>query len=384
LIDLIRLIQWCIKNKEIKVYDIIIKIGNIIKIWRIYMNKEIIQKDEYKKVIQEIKTHIKTSQIKASISVNKELLKLYWNIAQLIVERQKLSSWGDGFLKEVSKDLQKDFPNIKGFSKRNLEHMRKWYKYWSSENEITKQAVSQFEIERIFQIPWGHNILIIQKIQDIEEAIFYMNGTIENNWSRNVLMNQIGYNLYSRQGGAITNFKEKLPDIHSDLAIQTLKDPYCFDFLTLTEEYNERELEDSLVENITKFLLELGAGFSYIGRQYKLEVGKSDFYIDLLFYHVKLHSYVVVELKTGEFKPEYAGKLNFYVSAIDDLVADKTMDKPTIGILICKSKDDMVVEYALRDLNKPIGISEYELTQVLPKELKSSLPSIEEIEAELK
>ncbi len=348
------------------------------------MNKEIIQKDEYKKVIQEIKTHIKTSQIKASISVNKELLKLYWNIAQLIVERQKLSSWGDGFLKEVSKDLQKDFPNIKGFSKRNLEHMRKWYKYWSSENEITKQAVSQFEIERIFQIPWGHNILIIQKIQDIEEAIFYMNGTIENNWSRNVLMNQIGYNLYSRQGGAITNFKEKLPDIHSDLAIQTLKDPYCFDFLTLTEEYNERELEDSLVENITKFLLELGAGFSYIGRQYKLEVGKSDFYIDLLFYHVKLHSYVVVELKTGEFKPEYAGKLNFYVSAIDDLVADKTMDKPTIGILICKSKDDMVVEYALRDLNKPIGISEYELTQVLPKELKSSLPSIEEIEAELK
>ncbi len=211
-----------------------------------------------------------------------------------------------------------------------------------------------------------------------------MYKTIENNWSRNVLMNQIEYKLYERQGGAITNFKEKLPDIHSDLAIQTLKDPYCFDFLTLTENYNEKELEDSLVENITKFLLELGAGFSYIGRQYKLEVGNNDFYIDLLFYHVKLHSYIVVELKTGEFKPEYAGKLNFYVSVVDDLVATKDIDKPTIGILICKSKDNMVVEYALKDINKPIGISEYKLTQVLPKEFKSSLPSIEEIEAELK
>ncbi|MGB6129942.1 MAG: PDDEXK nuclease domain-containing protein [Psychrilyobacter sp.] len=347
------------------------------------MNKEIIQKDEYKKVIQEIKTHIQTSQIKASISVNKELLKLYWNIAQLIVERQKLSSWGDGFIKEVSKDLQKEFPNIKGFSIRNLEHMRKWYKYWIFKNEITKQVVSQFKIEKIFQIPWGHNILIIQKIKDIEEAIFYINGIIENNWSRNVLMNQIEYNLYARQGVAITNFKEKLPDIHSDLAIQTLKDPYCFDFLTLTKDYNEKELEDSLVENITKFLLELGSGFSYVGRQYKLTVNGDDFYIDLLFYHVKLHSYVVVELKTGEFKPEYAGKLNFYVSVVDDLVATKDIDKPTIGILICKSKNDMVVEYALKDINKPMGISEYQLTQNLPKEFKSSLPSIEEIENEL-
>lgn len=345
------------------------------------MNKEIIQKDEYKKIIQEIKTQIQTSQIKASISVNKELLKLYWNIAQLIVERQKLSSWGDGFIKSISKDLQKDFPNIKGFSITNIKYMRKWYLFYSKEK--SPQVVDFLKEELMFQIPWGHNREIITKSNSVVEATFYVSKTIENNWSRNVLLNQIEYRLYERQGGAITNFKEKLPDIHSDLAIQTLKDPYCFDFLTLTEDYNEKELEDSLVENITKFLLELGAGFSYIGRQYKLEVGKSDFYIDLLFYHVKLHSYVVVELKTGEFKPEYAGKLNFYVSAVDDLVADKTMDKPTIGILICKSKDDMVVEYALRDLNKPIGISEYEFTQVLPKEFKSSLPSIEEIEAEL-
>ena len=345
------------------------------------MNKEIIQKDEYKKLIEEIKTQVQTSQIKASISVNKELLKLYWNIAQLIVEKQKLTSWGDGFIKSISKDLQKDFPNIKGFSTTNIKYMRKWYLFYSKEK--SPQLVDFLKGEILFQIPWGHNREIITKSNSLEEAIFYVRKTIENNWSRNVLMNQIEYKLYERQGGAITNFKEKLPAVHSDLAIQTLKDPYCFDFLTLTDSYNEKELEDSLVENITKFLLELGSGFSYIGRQYKLEVGNDDFYIDLLFYHVKLHSYVVVELKTGEFKPEYAGKLNFYVSVVDDLVATKGIDKPTIGILICKSKNDMVVEYSLRDLNKPIGISEYKLTQQLPKELKSSLPSIEEIEAEL-
>jgi predicted nuclease of restriction endonuclease-like (RecB) superfamily len=344
------------------------------------MNKEIIQKDEYKKMIQEIKIQIQTAQIKAAVSVNRELLKLYWSIAEMIIEKQKQSSWGDKIIEDISRDLKKEFPDMKGFSKRNILYMRKWYIYWSA---IVQQLVAQLEKEKLFQIPWGHHILIMTKIKEKKEAIFYIVKTIENNWSRNVLMNQIEYKLYERQGGAITNFKEKLPAVHSDLAIQTLKDPYCFDFLTLTEDYNEKELEDSLVENITKFLLELGAGFSYVGRQYKLEVGNNDFYIDLLFYHVKLHSYIVVELKTGEFKPEYAGKLNFYVSVVDDLVATKGIDKPTIGILICKSKNNMVVEYSLKDVNKPIGISEYKLTQQLPKELKSSLPSIEEIEAEL-
>ena len=335
---------------------------------------------DYHIFMKEIKEKVYRSQIKASISVNRELLSLYWEIAKGIVEKQRNSNWGDKVVERLSEELKDDFPSIKGFSKRNILYMRKWYLYW---DEIVQQAVAQFELEMLFQIPWGHNREIITKIKDGKEAIFYVNKTIENNWSRNVLVHQIEAGLYGREGKALSNFKEKLPDTHSDLAIQTLKDPYLFDFLTLTERYNERELEDSLVDNITKFLLELGAGFSYIGRQYKLEVGNEEFYIDLLFYHVRLHSYVVIELKTGDFKPEYAGKLNFYVSVVDDKLANKEVDRPTIGILICKSKNDMVVEYSLKGIEKPIGVSEYELTQVLPKELKSALPSVEELEAEL-
>lgn len=280
------------------------------------------------------------------------------------------------------------FLNLKGFSVTNLKYMRKWYKYWivitpEVVAQISPQVVDFLESGKIYNIPWGQNREIITKCKTAGEAIFYVNKTIENNWSRNVLIHQIEFGLYKRQGGAITNFKEKLPDYHSDLAIETLKDPYCFDFLSLTENYNEKELENKLIENITDFLLELGQGFSYIGRQYKLEVSNKDFYIDLLFYHVKLHSYVVVELKTGEFKPEYAGKLNFYVSAVDDMLAEKGIDKPTIGLLICKNKDNTIVEYSLRDIDKPIGVSEYKLTQFLPDEYKNALPSIEEIEAEL-
>ena len=338
-------------------------------------NRAIIKNNEYKEFFTLIKTEIQNAQIKASIAVNKELLKLYWNIAEMIIEKQKKSSWGDGILENISMDLKKEFPDLKGFSKRNLELMRKWYKYWNLEDSITKQLVSQ--------IPWGHNVIINQKIKNQKEAIFYVKKTIENSWSRNVLIHQIEFGLYERQGGAINNFKDKLPAVHSDLAIETLKDPYCFDFLTLTEDYNEKELENKLVENITKFLLELGQGFSYIGRQYKLEISNKDFYIDLLFYHVKLHCYVVIELKTGEFKPEFAGKLNFYVSAVDDMLAEKGIDKPTIGLLICKTKDNTIVEYSLKDIEKPIGVSEFKLTQFLPEEYKSALPSIEEIEAEL-
>ena len=336
---------------------------------------------DYHIFIKEIKEKVYRSQIKASISVNRELLYLYWEIAKGIVEKQRNSNWGDKVVERLSEELKMEFPHMKGFSKRNIESMRKWYIYWNE--DFTKQDVSQLSLENIFQIPWGHNIKIIQKSRSKEEAIFYVNNTIENNWSRNVLVHQIEAGLYGREGKAVSNFKEKLPDTHSDLAIQTLKDPYLFDFLTLTERYNKRELEDALVDNITKFLLELGAGFSYIGRQYKLEVGSEEFYIDLLFYHVRLHSYVVIELKTGDFKPEYAGKLNFYVSVVDDKLANKEVDRPTIGILICKSKNNMVVEYSLKGIEKPIGVSEYELTQVLPKELKSALPSVEELEAEL-
>lgn len=347
------------------------------------MNKNIIKQNEYKEFFVEIKQQIQNAQIKAALSVNKELLQLYWNIASMMIEKQKNYNWGDGFIEQIAKDLQNEFPNLKGFSVRNIKYIRQWYLYWTEELIIGQQLVAQLDLEKIFQIPWGHNILIISKIKDIKKAIFYIHKTIENNWSRNVLIHQIESNLFQRQGGAITNFKEKLPDAHSDLALQILKDPYCFDFLTLTEDYNEKELENSLIENITHFLLELGQGFSFIGKQFKLEIGDKDFYIDLLFYHVKLHCYVVVELKAKDFKPEYAGKLNFYISAVDDLLAEKGIDKPTIGILICKSKDNMIVEYSLKNIEKPIGISEYTLTKFLPEDMKAVLPSIEEIEAEL-
>jgi len=337
---------------------------------------------QYKNFIKEIKNKIQTSQIKAHIKVNVEMLKLYWELASMIVEKQKLSSWGDGFISDISKDLQKEFPDLKGFSKRNIELMRKWYKFWIDELSIAKQVVSQIE-NKIFQIPWGQNIVIVTKSKSLNEANFYVNKTIENNYSRAVLVHQIESNLYQRTGKAITNFENKLPSIDSDLAIQTLKDPYCFDFLNITEKHNEKELEDALMDNMTSFLLELGQGFSFVGRQYKLDVGGSEFKIDLLFYHTKLYCYVVVELKAVDFKPEFAGKLNFYASAIDgEIKSDR--DNPTIGILICKSKNDTVVEYALQGIDKPLGVSEYKLTDILPDSFKSNLPSIEQIENELK
>lgn len=348
-----------------------------------------ILKNEYKEFIQNIKSKIQSAQIKAHVKVNIELLNLYWEIASMIVEKQKNSSWGDGFIADISKDLQREFPSMKGFSRTNLLYMKKWYLFYQNIPQLVgemkdtniPQLVGHLEMT-IFQIPWGHNREIITKCKSYNEAIFYVNETIKNNYSRAVLLHQIASDLYSRSGKAITNFASKLPEIHSDLAIQMLKDPYNFDFLDIRQRHDERELEDALMENMTKFLLELGQGFSFLGRQYKLVVGESEFKIDLLFYHVKLHCYVVVELKTGDFKPEYAGKLNFYISAVDGEIKDER-DNPTIGILICRSKNDTVVEYALKDINKPIGVSEYQFTQILPENLKSSLPSIEEIEAEL-
>ncbi len=332
---------------------------------------------EYKEFILTIKQKIQSSQIKASIKVNIELLKLYWDIGEMIVNKQKESSWGDNIITNISRDLKVEFPNIKGFSKSNIKYMRQWYLFFSK----SQQPVAQLE-NSIFQIPWGHNIAIITKIKDIDIAIFYINKTIENSYSRATLKAQIDNQLHLREGKAITNFTKKLPKIHSELAIETLKDPYKFDFLTLREKYNEVELEDALMENMTKFLLELGQGFSFVGRQYKLDVGGEKFKIDLLFYHIKLYCYVVVELKVVDFKPEFAGKLNFYISAVDGELRGER-DNPTIGILICKSKNDTIVEYSLKDINKPMGVSEYQLTQILPKEFKSSLPSIEDIEEEL-
>ena len=283
----------------------------------------------------------------------------------------------------MSKDLRKTYPNMSGFLVQNLKSIRYWYKFYNSD-ENGLQSVSQMElIEKIIKsIPWGHNQRIMYKCKNIAEALFYAQKTMDNGWSRTVLEHQIDSGLYDRQGKAITNFQLKLPEPQSDLAEQTLKNPYNFDFLTLREKYDEKELEDALINQITQFLLELGTGFSYLGRQVHLHVGESDFYMDLLFYHVRLHCYVVVELKTEKFKPEFAGKLNFYVTAVNKQMKTEK-DNPTIGILICKDKDDVVAEYALDDISQPIGIAEYELTKVLREEFKSSLPTVEEIESEL-
>jgi predicted nuclease of restriction endonuclease-like (RecB) superfamily len=330
---------------------------------------------KYKDFIKQLKQKIQTSQIKASIRVNEELLKLYWDMAQMIIAKQKEASWGDGIIEKISRDLKEEFPNIKGFSVTNIKYMRKWYLFWS---DIKSPQV----VDEIFRIPWGHNREIITKLKNRDEAIFYAKNTLQYGWSRAVLVHQVESGLYQREGKAITNFDSKLPPPQSDLAKAVLKDPYNFDFLTLSKRYNERELEDALVEHITHFLLELGSGFAFVGRQYRLVVGGDEFFIDLLFYHIRLRCYVVVELKTVKFKPEFAGQLNFYVSAIDGELKEKG-DNPTIGILICKSKNSTVVEYALKNIDSPIGVSEYELVDKLPKEFKSTLPSIEELEAEL-
>ena len=343
---------------------------------------DLIKNGEYRDLIHKLKSHIQSAQIKAAISVNKELLITYWFIAEQILEKQQTARWGDGLIKQVSQDLQQAFPDIKGFSVRNLELMRKWHRYWVQADEMTKQVVSQLDQAPIFQIPWGQNLLIVSKSSSTKEALFYVQKTIENNWSRAVLTHQIASHLFERQGKVLNNFENHLPSPQSDLAQQTLKDPYCFDFLMLSEKHNEKELEAALTENISQFLLELGAGFAFVGKQYQLQVSDKDFYIDLLFYHLKLRCYIVIELKTTEFKPEYVGKLNFYISAVDDLLA-REEDKATIGLLICQSKDKTIVEYALKKTGQAMGVSEYQLTQQLPKDFQSSLPSIEEIEAEI-
>ena len=339
---------------------------------------------EYKKFLVELKEKVKNSQLKAAIKVNYELLNLYWELGKKITEKQKEYSWGDSFISNLSNDLKKEFPDMKGFSVQNLKNIRYWYLFYA-EYLIGLQPVSQLKkIEnKIKSIPWGHNQRIMYKCKSVREAIFYVEKTIENGWSRTILEHQIDSKLYERLGSAISNFDSRLPKVQSELAKQTIKDPYNFDFLTLRDKYDERELEDALVKQITSFLLELGTGFSYIGRQVHLKVGDSDFYIDLLFYHVKLHCYVVVELKTEKFKPDFAGQLNFYVTAVNrDLKSQE--DNQTIGILICKDKDNVVAEYSLANISQQIGISKYEISKLLEKEYKSSLPSIEEIEQSIK
>lgn len=342
------------------------------------VNKLSIKTDEsYKSWLKELKQSFLHAQLKAATRVNSTLLEFYWQLGSDIVEKQKASQWGEGFLAQLSEDLCREFPDIKGFTLRNLKYVRQWYSFYASAPAIGKQAVSQ-----LMQVPWGHNIVIARKSQSHEEALFYIRQTQQNGWSRNVLIHHMGGGLYQRDGKAITNFEQTLPPVQSDLAQQSLKDPYMFDFLSLTTDHNERELEKGLVQHMTRFLLELGAGFAYVGRQVLLAVGEKEFYLDLLFYHLKLRCYMVIELKTGEFTPEHAGKLNFYLTAVDRQLKSPE-DNPSIGLLLCKQKDGLIAEYSLADMQKPIGISEYQLTQALPDGLKSSLPSVEEIEAEL-
>lgn len=307
--------------------------------------------------------------------MNAELLLFYWTLGSDIVERQKSSTWGDGFLAQLSHDLMAEFPEMKGFSKRNLELIRQWYVYWSADQAIAKQPVAQ-----LIQVPWGHNLAILSKCQNHVQAWYYLEQTIAHGWSRSVLVHQIESRLWEREGKAISNFSQSLPAPQSDLAQQTLKDPYFFDFVSLGKEHTERELENALVRHVTKFLMELGAGFAYMGKQVPLQVGERDFFLDLLFYHTHLHCYVVIELKTTDFEPEHAGKLNFYIKAVDEQIR-RPGDQPTIGLLLCKNKDKLVAEYALSDIHKPMGIAEYQLTHVLPSDLQNSLPSIEQIEA---
>ena len=328
---------------------------------------------DYNLFLSKLKEKIKTSQLKASISVNKEMILLYWNIGKEILSNQEKLGWGAKVIDQLSLDLKKSFPEMKGFSSRNLKYMRKFAETYP-DHQFVQQVVAQ--------IPWGHNVRILDYIKEEKKRIWYINKTIENNWSRNVLVHQIESGLYERQGTAINNFENTLPKPNSDLAKEILKDPYLFDFLTIDEKARERELEKALLVNIRDFLLELGKGFAFVGNQYHLNLGGEDFYIDLLFYHLQLRSYVVIELKQRAFKPEDAGKMNFYLSAVDDLIRHAE-DQPAIGIIICKTKNKIIAEYALRDTNKPIGISSYELTKQLPVDMQSSLPSIEDLENEL-
>lgn len=339
------------------------------------METSIIQSD-YKNWLSELKSQIKRSQIKAAVAVNSELIQLYWNIGKQIIEKQKDAQWGDGLINQLSKDLLQEFPHIRGFSAKNLRSCRQFYLYYNQEDIIWKQVVSKLP-DVLFSVPWGHHIIIMNRAKDIHEALFYCTKTVENGWSRAILEYQIETGLAGRQGKAIHNFESTLPAVQSELANELLKDPYHFDFLLLSEQAIERDLEDGLTQHLSRFLLELGKGFAYMGRQYPIRVGSKEYRTDLLFYHTKLKCYIVIELKLKDFEPEFVGKLNFYISAINEFVKDET-DKPTIGILLCKDKDNFEVEFALKDVHKPIGVSSFTYKE-LPEEIRLALPEIKEL-----
>ncbi|OYU84267.1 MAG: hypothetical protein CFE24_07210 [Flavobacterium sp. BFFFF2] len=383
----------------------------------------------YSDLLVGIKNRVRQGQIKAYLAVNTELLATYWDIGKMIHERQQLEGWGKGVIPRLAIDLKNELSEVKGFSERNINYMLKFYQEYQSltiwklpvsklkndetsisqlpvaklekdintilplpvakletdENSISPLPVSELENidEQLFsKVSWSHHIILMQKIKDLPTRYWYMQQVVEQGWSRDTLIAQIKSNVHERQGTLVHNFDATLPDIHSQWAKSVFKDPYIFDFTTLATEFSERELEVALTKNVEKFLVELGAGFAFVGRQYRLEISDKDVYLDLLFYHLKTRCFIVIDLKKGDFLPEYAGKMNFYCSAVDELLKHET-DQPTVGLILCQGKDKVFAEYTLRGMTKPIGISEYELTRILPDNLKGSLPSVEEIENNL-
>lgn len=325
----------------------------------------------YTALLETIKERVRTSQVRASVAVNRELIQLYWSIGQEILSRQKAEGWGAKIIDRLGKDLLSEFPGVEGFSPRNLKYMRAFAEAWP-DPAIVPQLVAL--------LPWGHHRILLDRVKDSSTRQWYVQAAVEHGWSRNVLTHQLSTALHKRQGKAVTNFTQALPPSTSDLAHQLLKDPYQFDFLTLGPDAQERELERGLLGHLRDLLLELGRGFAFVGSQVPLDVDGQTFYIDLLFYHVRLHCYFVIELKVGPFKPEYVGKLNFYLSAADDLLRTPS-DAPTLGLLLCESRGKSIAEYALRDVAKPIGVSTYRVTRQLPKPLRDEVPSIEDLQS---
>jgi len=369
-----------------------------------------VTKDSYASLLAEIKSRVSEAQVRAHLAVSRELILLYWSIGRDIVARQKAEGWGKSVIEKLAADIQAAFPGLEGFSANNIWRMRAFYLAYLERAELLAPPVQETNPRKLAQpaqeiavgrpstklapavqvlppaeilaIPWAHNIVIVQKIKDHETRLWYARMTAEQGWSRNILALQIDSRTHERHGKAVTNFKNTLPSPQSDLAQQIVKDPYNFGFLTLGNDARERELELGLIDHLSTFLVELGTGFAFVGRQVHLDVGGEDFYLDLLFYHLKLRCYVVIDLKRGAFKPEYASKMNFYLNVVDDQKRHPD-DQPSIGLILCQDKKSLVAEYALRGMTKAIGISEYQLTRKLPKKLKGALPTIEEIEKEL-
>ena len=367
-------------------------------------SKTAIVRPDFAALLADVKGRIQTAQTRAVLAVNAELVRLYWDIGQLIDQRQQREGWGAAVIPRLAAEIKNELPEVKGFSERNIGLMISFARAYPQPGEFLQQPVAKSAISQaspkpsaksqqlvaktppsealLWSIPWGHHAVLLAKVKDLPARRWYMEQTLTYGWSRNILSLQIAAHAHARHGQAVSNFAAQLPAPQSDLVQQTLKDPYLFDFLTLTAPFQERELETQLVQHLEKFLLELGQGFAFVGRQYRLDVGDEDFYVDLLFYHLRLRAFVVIDLKTGKFKPEYAGKLNFYCNVINDRLKHAT-DQPTIGLILCQTRDRLLAEYSFAGIDKPIGISTYELTRSLPKNLQSALPTVEQIEAEL-